>query len=342
MRAGGAAALLLAVLLPLACGENAGGGEMEAGREGGTLRLEPLFVVDSLPEPASVAWDGARRRWLITNRGGERRGTGGAPERAGFVTAVSERGDTVRKRAYGAPGSGPPLEAPAGIAVRGDRAVIADRERVVGLDLSSDDAGFTLAIPGSDSLVDVAFAEDGSILVADAGIDAVFRVAPDGTRHERWPAWGSLRSPRAVLYEGPDRALLLAAGEGAVVGLNPDSSVTLLAESPDLRQVAGIQRAPDGRLLATDGETGRLHAIGRDRERVWRRTEVLLSGLRRPADLLVVDSILALPEAGAHRVSFYRIRPQQPEAARRGPGAGRRAGATGRARASGRSGAGGG
>lgn len=300
------AAALLSLALPAA-----GCGGMEQGPVGDDAppAMEVLFRVDSLASPESVAWDEARERWLVTNVADGEEGSG-----AGFVTAVSARGDEVVLRAYDASTPGLRLDGPRGIAVRGDRAYVADLSRVVVLDLAGDSALWSRSLAGSELLNDVAAPPDGDIYVSDTGGDAVWRVAADGSGATRLGAAGSLRSPNGLLAEGPggdggdDRGRLLVAGrEGAVLALAPDSSVTLLAASPEFGHLDGLQRAPDGGLLVSDFDSGRVHHLRREEEDVWRRGVAWLTDLDGPADFLVRDSVLAVPELGAGRVTFYRI-----------------------------------
>lgn len=297
------AALAAVVLLAGGCGG-------EAVDTADSPRLERLFRVDSLDRPESVAWDGRRGRWLVTNVGEGDEGKGDEGEGAGFVTVVSAGGDSLRRRAYGGPDPGPRLDQPRGILVLADTAWIADLHRVVALDLAGDSLLFRVRLEGSRLLNDVARGGEGPLYVSDTGGDAVWRVATDGSSYGRLGTVGSLRRPNGLLAgdtPGPRQELLVAGWDGAVLALNPDSSVTLLAEAPSFRHLDGLQPAPDGGLLVGDFGTGRIHHLRRRSPEVWRTGDPWLTGLTAPADFLVRDSLLALPELEADRVTFYRI-----------------------------------
>jgi len=292
--------LLLGTLPVAACG---GGGESVAAER--APELERLFSVETLDRPESVAFDGARGRWLITSRGG--RGTDGG----GYVTAVPAGGGEPEHRVFRGRTPGLTWEGPTGIAIRGPRAYVVDARSVVGIDLDGDTVAFRLRLPGSGALDDVVADHRGVLYVSDPDADAVYTVAPDGSGWSRVPSVGSLRHP-AGLLTGTDSAgghhLVIAGREGAVLTLHADSSVTLLAESAGLGRLDGIQRSPGGHLLVSDHAGGRLQLLQRRRRDVWRAGVVWLRGLEGPADFSVLGDTLAVPEAGAGRVTFFRIR----------------------------------
>jgi len=294
--AGVLALLLLGPLL--ACGAE------ERGQAGvAPPQVTRLFSVDSLRSPESVARDSARSRYLITNVAGEP----AAEDGNGFVSVVSPSGDSVARRAMTGARLGVTLDAPKGIDVRGDRAWIADLHRVVGVDLRADTALFELRIPESRFLNDVAVGHDGSLYVSDTQRDAVYRVSPDGDGWSRHGAAGSLRGVNGIHADPGGPGLLLAGREGAVLRLNPDSSVTLLADPMDAENLDGIQPVGADRILYSDFGRGTVHALHRRRPGHWEPSPPWLEGLAGPADFLRRGSVLAVPELRADRVVFYRI-----------------------------------
>jgi glucose/arabinose dehydrogenase len=299
VRAAAALAALLAAALAAACGDDGDAAPADEAPE-----LEVLFRIDGLAAPRGVAWDSARGRWLVTVAGDD------DPAGAGRVAAVGRDGQAVDLRAYGGGNGGVTLDTPRGIAARGDRAYVVDGRRVVALDLSDRELAFELDIPGEGPLHDVAVDERGILFVSDPSADAVYRVAPDGSGWNRLGSAGSLRGPSGLLAEptarGPDRVLAAGRG-GAVMALEPDSSVTLLAEAPGLGDLDGLQRTPDGDLLVTEPSEGRLLLLRSEPGPTWRPGVAWLEGLERPADFLLRDGVLAVPEAGAGRVTFYRV-----------------------------------
>lgn len=292
---------LLLLLAPLA---SCGGEETET-YDTTPPELTRLFAVDSLRSPESVAWDSARSRYLITNVAGEPAEEDGN----GFVTAVSAPGDSagsVQRRAMTSGSLGAALDAPRGIDVRGDRAWIADLRTVVGVDLRADTATFELTIRGSRLLNDVAVGPDGMVYVSDSRRDAVYVVDPAGDDWSRHGAAGSLRGVNGLHADPGGPGLLVAGGEGAVLRLDPDSSVTLLADPLDAESLDGIQPYGEDRILYSDFSRGTLHALHRRRPGHWEPSSPWLEGLTTPADFLRRDALLAVPELQADRVVFYR------------------------------------
>lgn len=293
---------VVGVLLLLAPLASCGGEETETA---GTTppELTRLFAVDSLRSPESVAWDSARSRYLITNIAGEP----SAEDGNGFVTAVPPSGDSVQRRAMTSGSLGAVLDAPKGIDVRGDRAWIADLHTVVGVDLRADTATFELTIPESRFLNDVTVGHDGAVYVSDSRADAVYRVDPAGEEWSRHGAAGSLSGVNGLHADPAGPGLVVAGWEGAVLRLDPDSSVTLLADPLDAENLDGIQPAGEDRLLYSDFGRGTLHALHRRRPGHWEPSPPWLEGLTTPADFLRRDALLAVPELQADRVVFYRI-----------------------------------
>lgn len=296
-----------AAALALACGGESG--SADGGARGAAQGADPapdltvLFQVDSLERPESAAWDAGRERWLITNI------VGGSSDEDGngYVTAVSPDGREVRRRAMTGETLGTRLDGPKGIVVRGDRAWMADIHRVIGVDLTADTAAFDLEIPGSGFLNDVALGGDGAVYVSDTEANAVWRVSPDGRSYGRVGAVGSLRSPNGLLADPRGDGLLVAAWEGALLALDPDSSVTLLAEPRAAENLDGIQAAPGGGVLISDFSRGTVSRLSPRKVGRWEEDAVWLKGLTTPADFQLRDSVLALPQLQANRATFYRV-----------------------------------
>lgn len=312
------AALVTLVALPLtACGDD--------GPARGDVELRLLFEVDSLDSPGSVAWDSARSRYLITTSTARE---ASSREGSGAVAAVSAGGDRVERRRFSSSTPGLRLDAPTGIAVRGDRAYVADIGRVVALDLRADTGLYAVEVPEAESLKDVAPGPDGTIYASDAGADAVFAVDGDGGEVRRLETAGSLRRPAGLAPTGGGAGaggLLVAGADGAILRLELDGSVALLAEPREAVTLEGIQ--PDGRggILFTDRARGTLERLPPGGRTGSVEPELWLEDLRAPADFLLRDSTLALPETDADRVRVYRLRWPGPDERSRGSRGGDRA-----------------
>jgi hypothetical protein len=292
--------------LPLAaCGDD--------GPARGDVELRLLFEVDSLDRPGSVAWDAPRSRYLVTSTFREP----SAGDRGGAVAAVSADGDRVERRRFSSSTPGLRLDGPTGIAVRGDRAYVADVHRVVALDLRADTGLYAVEIPESDALKDVAAGPDGTVYASDPGGDAVFVVAADGGEVRRLETAGSLRRPAGLVHgdggEADAGGLLVAGSDGAILRLGLDGSVSLVAEPREAAALEGIQPDGQGGILFTDPVRGTLERLPPGGRTGSIEPELWLEDLRAPADFLLEDSTLALPETDADRVRVYRLRWPDPD-----------------------------
>lgn len=292
----------------LAATGGCGDGDGNSPRSAASVELIPLFRVDSLHHPESVAWDSARSRYLITNVHGE----ADVADGNGYILPVGRDGRATEDGRLGPDSPGLRLDAPKGIALVGNRAYVADIHRVVAIDLSADTLLYSLGIGESEFLNDVAPGPDGSLYVTDTQLDAVFRVSPRGGGYERLPAAGSLRGPNGVIPDPENGGLLLAGWEGAVVRLDLDGSVVLVAEPRGAGRLDGIQADGRGGVVYSDYPRGAVERLAGTKPGGWERPEAWLDGLETPADLLLRDSVLAVPELDADRVRFYRVRWKEP------------------------------
>lgn len=265
--------------------------------------LSPLFTLDSLAKPESVAFDSVRSRYLVTNIAG----ASDAEDGNGFISAVSSDGARVDRRALSSATPGLRLDGPKGIVVRGDRAYVADIHRIVGIDLAEGRGLFAVRVPDSRFLNDVAVAPDGSVYVSDTFGDAIYRVDADGGGLSRLGAAGSLRQPNGLVFDSSGSRLLVAGWEGAVVALAPDSSVTLVAESRRFQHLDGLARLPGGGLLVGDFSGGSIYRLSSGPRALMKISDVWMENRQSPADFLLNGSVLAVPEMGADRVLFFRV-----------------------------------
>jgi ABC-type amino acid transport substrate-binding protein len=128
-----------------------------ASAAGGT-RLEPIWTLQGLSAPESVAISADGSFLYVSNVNGE----GGAVDGNGFISRVSIDGKMLQEKwATG-------LDGPKGLVLKGARLFVTDITRVVELDAASGVRVATHDVPGAKFLNDAALAPDGCVLVSDS------------------------------------------------------------------------------------------------------------------------------------------------------------------------------
>lgn len=157
------------------------------------------------------------------------------------------------------------LDAPKGMAVRGELLYVADINELVVVDIAEAQVSNRYLIPGARMLQDVAVAQDGSIYTVDSASGTIHRVH-DG-RFEIWSSDSQIREPRAIAPLG-EKLLLSTLGEDAATGrlitVSPDGQVTALPTDFTGR-LSGLHSDGKGGFVGAD-ETSlkwvRVHATG--------------------------------------------------------------------------------
>jgi len=244
-----------------------------------------------LAGPENLVYDSTADVFLVSNMNGD----GGTKDDNGFVSRVAPDGRVLALKWIAGGVNGAVLDAPKGLAIRGDTLAVADLGGVHLFDRRTGRALRTVALPGW-VMNDVLFAPDGSMWVTDTGpdrsttpvdtskdVDAVWRVAADG--HAAAVARGlALGRPDGIVRDGGG-VLVSTFGAnrlehvgGAVRGaVRFDTARTLPGGRDD-----GLRRLADGSLVVTSW----------DAKTVWRvspngATTPLLTGVTSPAGVAV-------------------------------------------------------
>ncbi|AHG87833.1 SMP-30/Gluconolaconase/LRE-like region-containing protein [Gemmatirosa kalamazoonensis] len=238
-----------------------------------------------LQGPENLVYDSAADVFLVSNVAGD----GGTRDGNGFISRVAPDGRVLDLKWIAGGVRGATLDAPKGLAIRGDTLAVADLGGVHEFDRRTGAPLRTVALPGW-MMNDVLFAPDGSMWVTDTGpdrtttppdttrdVDAVWRVAPDG-RVVAIARGLALGRPDGITRDGGG-VLVTTFGAnrlehvGGAVPSRWDTARTLPAGRDD-----GLRRLPDGSLLVTSW----------DAKAVWRvaldgSVTPLLTGVTSPA-----------------------------------------------------------
>lgn len=276
----------------------------------------PGFDRLSFSEPTAALYDPERDVYWISNANGA-----GADDN-GFVSRLDPEGEVMILNYIDGARPNVTLHSPAGLALAGDRLLVADVGGVREFDADSGKPLGVIALPSAVHPSDVAVGADGSLYIADLGADpdlagsdprgkdAVYRVTPAGDvlTLVKTP---SLRGPSA-LHADASGLWLVDVGAGALArlfkGETPDTPIAEAAERQPLGLgvLSGLTRLPDETFLVS----------ARDRGAVFRGTpggafERVVEGLEGPADLGydVKRQRLIVPLFSGHALAVFDLPP---------------------------------
>jgi sugar lactone lactonase YvrE len=240
-------------------------------------------------QPENLVYDSAADVFLDSTMGGG----GTAHDDNGFISRLGPDGRVLQLRWIAGGRNGATLDAPKGLAIRGDTLAVADLGAVRLFDRRTGAPIRAIEIPGL-VMNDVAFASDGSIWITDTGpartpapvdtthdMDAVWMVSPTGDVHavSRGLALGR---PDGLVLEG-NAALVATFGANRIerVSAASDHERATVRVMPGGR-LDGLRRLADGTLLVSSW----------DAKTVWslapgRAPRALLTGVVSPAGIAV-------------------------------------------------------
>lgn len=240
-------------------------------------------------EPENLVYDAAADVYLVSNI------VGGPATRDdnGFISRVSPDGQVLTLKWIAGGVNGAVLDAPKGLAIRGDTLAVAD---VGGVHLFDRRTGAPIATHALPGLVmnDVAWGADGTLWVTDTGpdrsstpvdttkdLDAVWRILPGG--EVRAAARGlALDRPDGLLLDD-DGALVATFGANRIehVDARGERGQRTVMTLPGGR-VDGLRRLPDGAMVVTSWD-----AMSVYRARPGDSLQVLLTDVTSPAGVAV-------------------------------------------------------
>jgi sugar lactone lactonase YvrE len=266
-------ALLISGAMALAA---CGGGERQADTQ--APPSDSLSVVDSFRTPESVLYDPVMDVYVVSNINGspfEKDGNG-------FLSRVTPAGAVLELRWVDGAAEGVTLNAPKGMALRGDTLYVADIDVVRMFDRTTGLPLGEIAVRGASFLNDVAVGPDGTVYVTDTGLDRQFTAGPGALyRIERGRAVPVAR----VRGSGPNGVSVDAEGavvafwNGEVIRYDARGRGTALPGAPAM--LDGIERLADGGLIVSSWADSSIHHLAPGAS-AWTR---LIGGIVSPADI---------------------------------------------------------
>jgi sugar lactone lactonase YvrE len=147
---------------------------------------EDVFLI-----PETVAYDPGRKVLYVSNNDMYGRAAGGGGQ---FISKVSLDG-TVDELQW-AKG----VYNPAGMALAGDKLVVAERRSIVEIDADTGEVLKRHQAPEAIFLNDLSVAGDGSVYISDSGGNAIFKF--DGETFEKWLEGDEIERPNGVQIDG--------------------------------------------------------------------------------------------------------------------------------------------
>jgi sugar lactone lactonase YvrE len=243
-----------------------------------------------LSQPENLVYDSVADVYLVDNMGA---GDPAARDDNGFISRVAPDGRVVALRWIAGGSNGVRLDAPKGIALRGDTIAVADVGSVHLFDRRTGAPLRTNDVPGL-VLNDVASASDGALWITDTGpdrgktpidtskdMDAVWRTDPDG--RVRAVARGlALSRPDGIVIDAAG-ALVTTFGANRIeqVGSRTGTAATAYAVLPGGR-VDGLRRLRDGSLVTSSWDARTVWELGADRS-----PRALLTDVQSPAGIAI-------------------------------------------------------
>ncbi|HUF28273.1 MAG TPA: SMP-30/gluconolactonase/LRE family protein [Gemmatimonadaceae bacterium] len=249
-----------------------------------------LTIDGGFQTPESVLHDRDLDVYFVSNINGNP----SAADDNGFISRLRPDGTIDSLRFIAGGRGGVTLNAPKGMAVRGDTLWVADIDHLRGYHKRTGAlvANVSLAAQSARFLNDVAVGPDGAIYITDTGIQfaadgsmtapgpyRIFRVGPQGRAVTVAIEGDTLARPNGITWDARnERFIVVQFGGTAVLGWRPGQAApTRIAVGPG--QFDGVEVLVDGRILVSSWADSSIHVIDAT---TMRRA---IGGVNAPADI---------------------------------------------------------
>lgn len=275
--------ILASVLLSAACK-----GRESAPQTADTsaARDSAMTVVDSFRTPESVLYDSAADVYLVSNINGSPL----ARDDNGFIARVSPEGRVVALHWIDGASENVALDAPKGMAIKGDTLFVADIDAVRLFDRTTGRRLGSRAVRGATFLNDLAVGPDGTLYVTDSGLkagtsgfapsgmDAVYRFDPSGNAVAIIRG-DSLGRPNGIVVDGSG-AYVVTFGSGDAYHLDANGQRTPFPKPPH-GQLDGIVQVPGGPFYISSWEDSSVVGVTPPNDMYM----MVVHGVESPADI---------------------------------------------------------
>ena len=275
-------ALFLAFIALAACSRTE-----KAPEESTTPQPVRVTVADSgIKTPESALYDPQADVYLLSNING----TPLEKDGNGFISRIAPDSGKVTALRWIAGGTnGVTLNAPKGMAVKGDTLFVADIDVIRMFDRSTGAPLGERTVPGATFLNDLAVGEDGTVYFtdtgmkagpngfADSGTDAIYRFGARG-RAVAITKGSKLGRPNGLIADSTG-ITVVTFGSGDVYRIDPKNGARTDLPKPPKGQLDGVEKTLDGTLLVSSWEG---QAVYRLRDDTWSSA---VDSVQSPADI---------------------------------------------------------
>jgi sugar lactone lactonase YvrE len=308
---------LAAAALLVACGgrdaDQAGAADTAGARADSAPAAAIALTVDSLEAPEAARFDPELGVYFVANINGSPLGKDGN----GYISRLTREGKVDSLKFIAGGRNGVTLNAPKGMAIKGDTLWVADIDVARAFDKRSGKPIASVSLAGrAKFLNDAVVGPDGAIYMTDSGVaddgkGGMGHLGPDQIfRIENRKATVALQlsdksSPNGLTWDSAGSRFLILSFQGKAINQwSPgDSAATVLVDGPGMMD--GIEALGDGRFVVTTWTDSSLFLLEGD------RISKLIGGLPGPADIALDRERrrIAVPLLTENRLEFVDLQP---------------------------------